>query len=120
MRLTALAPLLDDKFARSAQRDVAAEIIFGQGKGKVDPGRNASRCPELVISNEDPVCIQPDARKEPGKAVSSAPVRCGPSPFQQADHETLARVVGNMDKVMGQRLAQAQEAGARMRARPIS
>jgi hypothetical protein len=37
-----------------------------------------------------------------------------------ADHETLARVAGNMDKVMGQRLAEAQEAGARMRARAIS
>lgn len=40
------------------------------------------------------------------------PYACGRP--ELADHDTLSRVAGNMDKVMAQRMAEAKEAGARL------
>lgn len=50
-----------------------------------------------------------------GLEYAPAPPFGGGRP-ELADHETLARVAGNMSRVMDQRTAEAREAGARLRA----
>src|SRR4051812_22423659 len=73
--LAARALEKDNELAGDRQGHARSEIRFDESKREIDAGRDAGRCPNIAIADEDRIGIEFHRRKFSGELHASSPVR---------------------------------------------
>src|SRR5262245_7256493 len=84
LRLAARALEKDNELAGDRQGHARPEIRFDESKREVDAGRDAGRCPDIAVADEDRIGIEFDRRKFFGELRASSPVRDRAAAIEEA------------------------------------